>query len=88
MAIEASGSKFKRNNMWIYIVVLLALAVWCAYDGYINEEWIAEHKDADGNPEAYLLFNRYAPPVLVVGAIFIAGCLLATRNKKLIADED
>jgi len=43
MAIVAPYSKFKKNNLKIYIVFLLALAAWCAYDGYINEKWIEEH---------------------------------------------
>lgn len=88
MAIEAPISKFKKNNLKIYIVVCIAIAVWCAYDGYFNETWIQEHTDAEGNAETYLVFNREAPYYLISGAILLGVYLYLIRSRKLVADEN
>ena len=88
MAIEAPISKFKKNNLKIYIAVCIGLAIWCAYDGYFNDKWIEEHTDTNGNPEAYLVFNRKAPPYFIGAAVLLGAYLFAIRNKKIIADEN
>jgi hypothetical protein len=69
-------------------VVCLALAAWCAYDGYYNEDWIKEHTDDEGNPEFYLTFNRRAPAVLIGLAVVFGGYLLAVGNSKIVAEQD
>jgi len=88
MAVEAPLSKFKRNNILIYIVICVGLALWCAYDGYFNEEFQSKHTDAEGKPQAYLVFNRIAPPFFAAGAIILAVFLYAVRNKKIVAEEN
>ena len=88
MAIEAPASKYKQKTLIIYIVALVAIAGWCAYDGYFNEKWIEEHKDADGNPETYLVVNRKAPPYLGAAAVLIGIYLSMIKNKKILADEN
>jgi len=88
MAIVAPYSKFKKNNLKIYIVFLLALAAWCAYDGYINEKWIEEHTNEDGSPMTYLTFNQNAPYVLGAGAIVLGIYMGIVSGKKLVADEN
>lgn len=88
MAVEAGYSKFKKSNFKIYIVICLAFAAWCVYDGYFNEEWIKEHTNPDGSLQTYLVFNKRVPYWLGGIAIFFAGCLLAVRNKKIIADDN
>jgi len=87
MTIEAPISKFKKNNLKIYIVVLVAFASWCVYDGYFNEEWIKKYTDASGNPESYLVFNRKAPQFLIGAAVLLGAYLFAIKNKKITADE-
>jgi len=87
MSIEAPISAFKKNNLRIYIIVCLVIGIWCAYDGYFNDEWIAEHTDADGNAKPYLVFNRKAPAVFIAAAIGFGGYFYVIRNKKIIADE-
>ena len=42
MAIEAPVSKYKRTNFKIYIIICAVLAVWFAYDGYLNENFIGK----------------------------------------------
>ena len=88
MAIEAPASKYKLKTLIIYIVALVAIAGWCVYDGYFNEKWIEDHKDADGNPETYLVFNRKAPPYLGAAAVLIGIYLSMIKNKKILADEN
>ena len=88
MAIEAPLSKFKKTNFKIYIAICIGLAIWCAYDGYFNDEWIKKHTDADGNPETYLIFNQKAPPFLIGAAVLLGAYLFAIRNKKVIAGEN
>ena len=84
MAVEASISKFKKNNLKIYIVLCICLAGWCIYDGYFNEGWIEEHTNADGSQQAYLVVNRNAPPYLIGAAVLLAVYLLVIRNRKII----
>lgn len=88
MAIEAPLSKFKKTNLKIYIVVCIGLAIWCAYDGYLNEDWIKEHTNPDGTPQAYLTFNQKAPYFFAGAAVLLGIYLFAIRSKKLIADEN
>jgi len=88
MAVEAPLSKFKKNNLRIYIAICIGLAIWCAYDGYFNENWIKEHIDADGNPETYLVVNRHAPPYFIGGAILLGVYLFVIRSRKIIAGEN
>jgi hypothetical protein len=88
MAIEAPASKYKLKTLIIYIVALVAIAGWCVYDGYFNEKWIEDHKDADGNPETYLVFNRKAPPYLGAAAVLIGIYRSVVKNKKILADEN
>ena len=87
MAIEAPLSKFRKNNLKIYILICVAFAAWCAYDGYFNKDWIEKHTE-DGKPQTYLTFNREAPKYLFGVAAFFAAHLLIIRNKKIIADEN
>ena len=88
MSVEAPVSKYKKHNLIIYIVACLALGVWCYYDGYINQEWIDRHTNADGNPTPYLMFNRKAPPFFVGAAVLLGIYLLAIRKKKIVALEN
>jgi len=81
MTIEAPISKFKKTNFKIYIVLCLAAAIWLGYDGYLNSEFQEKHPD-------YLLFNQVGSPVCVGAAVLFGACLVAVRNKKLVADEN
>ncbi len=88
MAIEAPVSKFKKNNLKIYIVFCLGLLAWCIYDGYFNEKWIAEHTNEDGSQKTYLVANRRAPYLFVPLIGFFAITLFVIKDKKIIADEN
>ena len=88
MAIEAPISKFKKNNLKIYIVVLLGLTIWCVYDGYFNEEFKEKYTDANGNPKGWLVVNRNAPPYLIGLTVLLGAYLFAIRNRKIVADEN
>lgn len=88
MALEAPLSRYKRNNFIIYIAVCLAAALWFAYDGYLNKDFIEEHTTEQGRPDSTLVWNQKLPPVLVVGALLFAGYWYAIRNRKLVATDD
>lgn len=88
MAIEAPLSKFKKNNVKIYIVVLIGIAIWFGYDGYLNENFKEKHTDANGSPDSTLVFNQKSPPFLIGIAALLGVYLLAVRSRKLIADEN
>lgn len=88
MAIEAPVSKFKKNNLKIFIVVCVVLAAWFAYDGYFNEKFIEKNTDADGNPDSTLAFNQKAPPYLAGAAALLAGYLFVISKKKVVAEEN
>jgi hypothetical protein len=87
MIIEAPASKFRKTNLKLYIIGLILVAAWCAYDGYFNDKWIKEHTDAKGNPETYLVVNRSAPKYLIGAAVILGVYLLAISSKKVTADD-
>ena len=88
MAIVAPLSKYKKNNHLIIIGICVLFAAWCVYDGYFNKEWIEKHKDAEGNAETYLVFNRNAPLYLIPLAVLVGVRLFLIRNKKIVAEEN
>jgi hypothetical protein len=88
MAVEAPYSRYRRTNCILYIILLLGLGIWCAYDGYYNEAWIQKHTNPDGSPKAYLIVNRQAPYYTGAAVVAIAVFWFSVRNKKLIADEN
>jgi hypothetical protein len=88
MAIEAPLSRYKRNNFLIYIAVCLVAAGWFAYDGYVNQKFIAEHTSEAGTPDGILVLNQKVPPVFLVGAALLGGWLYAIRGRKVVADEE
>jgi hypothetical protein len=95
MALEAPLSKFKRNNFIIYIVVCLGFATIFAYDGYLSQyDWshrrafYEEHTDEQGRPDSTLVWNQRLPPILVAGALLVAGYWYTIRHRKLVAAED
>jgi len=88
MAIEAPISRFKKNNLKIYIAILVGASIWFLYDGYFNEKFIKEHKDAEGKSDSVLVFNQKAPPFFIGAAVLLGVYLFTIKNKKLIADEN
>ena len=88
MAIEAPVSKYKKNNLKIFIVVLVVFAIWFAYDGYFSKKFREEHTDASGTPDSTLVFNQKSPPFFIGAAALLGVYLFAVRNKKVIADEN
>ncbi|MFC1675723.1 hypothetical protein ACFL3G_01510 [Planctomycetota bacterium] len=88
MAIEAPVSKFRKNNLKIYMVFALGLLAWCVYDGYFNEKWIEEHRNEDGSPKTYLTVNRRAPYLFVPLIGYFVISFFVIKNKKIVADEN
>ncbi len=88
MAVEAPYSSYRKTNCILYIILLLALGIWCAYDGYYNEDWIQKHTNPDGSPKAYLTANLWCPYFAGGAAVAIAVFWFSVRNKKLVADEN
>lgn len=86
MVIEAPLSKFKRNNVKIYIVICLVLAGWFAYDGYLNKGFIDKHTDERGTADFDLVINRMAPPFLVAAALLLGAYAYVVKDRKLVAD--
>jgi hypothetical protein len=87
MAVVAPFCKYKKTNFKIYIVMLLAFAVYFAYDGYYNQKFILKHTNI-GKPDSTLVFNRKSPPVLAAGAVVLAIVYWKKKDKKLIADDE
>ena len=88
MAIEARISKFKRNGLIIWFVACIAVAAYCAYDGYFNEKFKTKHTNEDGTPDSTLVFNRKSPLYFIGAGLLLGAYWFAIRNKKLIADEN
>ena len=96
MAIEAPISKFKKNNLKIYIAVCILAAVFFAYDGYLSKyKWSKRYDfytkhviDNGGKPTSTMNFNRKSPPFFVGAAILLGVYLFVKKSEKLIADEN
>ena len=88
MALEAPLSKYKRNSCLIGIGVCLVMALWFAYDGYVNKDFITKHTTEQGQPDFALVFNQKSPPAFVLGMLLIGAYWYAIRGRKLVADAD
>jgi inorganic pyrophosphatase len=94
MVIEAPVSKFRKNNLKMYIAACVIFAVIFAYDGYLSKyQWshrssFYEKHVKDGQPDDTMIFNQIAPIVLVLLAAVLAGRLRTLKDKKLLADEN
>jgi hypothetical protein len=94
MVVEAPISKFKKNNLKIYIVACLIAAIILAYDGYLSKyQW--SHRRSfykkhvkEGQPDETMIFNQIAPPFLIVLAAILMGRFWTVKDKKLLADEN
>ena len=91
MAVEAPLSKFKKNNVKIFIVVLVGMAAWFIYDGYLNKGFIEkntlDHGTEDARPNSTLAFNQKAPPFLLAGTAALAVYFFTIKGRKLTADD-
>jgi hypothetical protein len=88
MSIEAPVSRFRKNNLKIYIAVCIVATLWLGYDGYFNKKFKEGHTGADGKADSTLAFNQKAPPFFVGAAVLFGVYLGMIRNKKLVADEN
>jgi len=89
MAVEAPLSKFNRDNYKIAIAVLVAVAIWFSYDGYLSKSFHQEHVvNKGGEPDLIMLINRYSPPVLAVIAVLVAVRLAMVKDRKVTAGDD
>jgi len=93
MAVEASISKFKKNNLKIYAVACILFAIVFAYDGYLSKyQWshrrsFYEEHVKDSKPDDTMMFNKTAPIFLAaLAAVFMWRCW-AIKDKKLWVDE-
>ncbi len=87
MAIEAPVSKFRLTNLKIYVLVILGLACWLGYDGFLNKKFIADHTK-DGVPDSSLVMNQYGPFVLLAIIAGLAIYFFILKGKKIIADDN
>jgi hypothetical protein len=96
MAIEAPISRYKKNNVKIYIGICVAVAIIFAYDGYLSKyKWSGRYSfykehvlDNDGKPNPTMNFNRKSPPFFAGAAVLFVVYLFVIKNKKLVAEEN
>jgi hypothetical protein len=88
MAIEATCSKYKKQNFIIGIVLLIGLGAYCTYDGYFNEKFRDRHTSIEGKPDSTLVFNQKAPFFCLAGAVTLAIWLGIAKNRKIVAESD
>lgn len=87
MAVEASASRFNRNNGFIFAAVCIAAALWFGYDGWFGSYRDTELEGNDGKPTVNLMFNMYVPIPLAAGAGYFLVTSLLSASRKLVADE-
>ena len=88
MAIEATCSKYKKQNFIIGIVLLIGLGAYCTYDGYFNEKFRDMHTSNEGKPDSTLVFNQKAPFFCLAGAVALAIWFAIAKNRKIVAESD
>jgi len=94
MAIEAPVSKFRKNNLKVYVAACIVFAIAFAYDGYLSKyPWahrnsFYEKHVKDGRPDDTMKFNQITPILLAALAAVLMGRLWILKNKKLLADEN
>ena len=85
--VVATFSKYSRQNLIIAIVICIGAIAVCSYDGYINQDFIAEHT-IDGQIDSVLAFNKYSQPVFAVFAILAAIRYYIVGSYKVVAGDD
>jgi hypothetical protein len=94
MVIEAPVSKFRKNNLKVYIAACIVFAIVFAYDGYLSKyQWahrssFYEKHVKDGRPDDTMKFNQIAPILLVALATVLMGRLWTLKDKRLLANEN
>jgi len=88
MAVEAPLSKHKKNNLKIFMVLLIGFAIWFTYDGYFSKRFQEQHTSSEGVPDSTLAFNRQAPFYMVGAAIVLTAYFWLIKDKKVIAAEN
>jgi hypothetical protein len=94
MTVEAPLSKYKKNNLKIYIVACVFFAALFGYDGYLSKyEWSHRHSFYEthvknGRSDDTMAFNQIAPIFLAVATVALGIRLWTIRNRKLIANEN
>lgn len=92
MSIVAPMSKYKKQNLWIIIAVLVGAAAVFAFDGYIRKGFIEKHtittETGEKVPDSDLVFNRKSPPYFLAGALLVAVYYFIVRGKKVVAGDN
>jgi hypothetical protein len=88
MAIEATYSKYKKQNFIIGIILLIGLGAYCTYDGYFNERFRDRHTSIEGKPDSTLVFNQKAPFFCLAGAVVLAIWFGMVKDRKIVAESD
>jgi len=86
MDIVGPVSGHKKNTLILYMVMLVGFGLWCLYDGYFNKDFIAKHTE-NGRPNGNLVFNRYAPLAMILGAVALGVWLHRIRGRKVVATD-
>jgi len=87
MDIVGPVSRHKKNTWILYMVVLVAFGLYCVYDGFFNPAFIQKHSGADGRPDSTLVFNRYAPLGMILGAAALGVWLHRIRGRMVVATD-
>ena len=87
MAVEAPVSRFRKNNLKIYMAALIIVAVWLGYDGYFNQNFIDEHTE-EGVADSTLIFNKALSPAAIAAALGFGIYFLLIKDKKIVAEDN
>ncbi|NLX07071.1 MAG: hypothetical protein GXY33_18185 [Phycisphaerae bacterium] len=81
MSVECGMGNGRKIRFIIAIIIFIGIALWYGYDGWLNEEFRAEHSSTD------VLLNQVIAVVSAVALVVAAVRLVMASGSRVVADD-
>jgi len=86
--VECPAAKDPAVRLFILAAMLLALGLYCLYDGHIKKAYPYEPFAEDMNAWLTWAFNYYGPFVFIPPAVVVVGIALLYLRRVMVADDE